>query len=113
MSGQSGEFIEELFSKIESRTQYVIAMMDEVQDKFIHKFRDIDGEVQCYEKKVISGFGERLLRYSTCPLFLVTLSSPGCCSPLPTPTLFPFIQPDIHPLHCSLADPRPQHESPA
>ena len=55
MSGKSAEFTGELFTKSESRTEDVIAMMDEVQDKFIHKFRDMDGEVQCYEKKVISG----------------------------------------------------------
>ena len=87
-------------------------MIDEVQDKFIHKFRVMDGEVQCYEEKVISVDGECLLRYATCPLFLVTLISRVLLTPTYS-TLFSFIQqPDIHPLHCSLADPRPQHDSP-
>ena len=72
MSGKSAEFTGELFTKSESRTEDVIAMLDEIQDSFIHKFRDMTGEVHCYEKKVISGDNKTeknsyygILRYGT------------------------------------------------
>ena len=55
MSSKSAEFTGELFTKSESRTEDVIAMLDVIQHNFIHKFKEMDGEVQCFEKKVISG----------------------------------------------------------
>ena len=83
MSGKSAEFTGELFTKSESRTEDVIAMMDEVQDKFTHKFRDMDGEVQCFEKKVISGDNKTeknsyygILRYDTKTFSLCDQNTP-------------------------------------
>jgi hypothetical protein len=56
MSAKSSEFTGELFTKSESRTEDVIAMMTEVQEKFTHKFRNNDaGNTECFEKKVLSG----------------------------------------------------------
>ena len=55
MSTKSTEFTGELFTKSESRTEDVIAMMNEVQDKYTHKFTGKDGEIESFEKKVLSG----------------------------------------------------------
>jgi hypothetical protein len=55
MRGKSSEFMGDLFTKSESRTEDVIAMMSEVQDKYTHKFTDNFGKTGCFEKKVLSG----------------------------------------------------------
>ena len=55
MRGKSSEFTGDLFTKSESRTEDVIAMMSEVQDKYTHKFTDDFGKTGCFEKKVLSG----------------------------------------------------------
>ena len=55
MRGKSSEFTGDLFTKSESKTEDVIAMMSEVQDKYTHKFTDDFGKTGCFEKKVLSG----------------------------------------------------------
>ena len=55
MSAKSSEFTGDLFTKSESRTEDVIAMMAEVQQKYTHKFTDDFGKTGCFEKKVLSG----------------------------------------------------------
>ena len=55
MSAKSSEMTGELFTKSESRTEDVIAMMTEVQEKFTHKFINDAGNNECFEKKVLSG----------------------------------------------------------
>ena len=53
--GGSSEFTGDLFNKSDSRTEDVIAMIREVQDKYTHKFTDDFGKTECFEKKVLSG----------------------------------------------------------
>ena len=55
MSGLSMEFSGDLFTKSESRTEDLITMMSKVQKKYTSKFRDAFGNVDCFEKKVMSG----------------------------------------------------------
>jgi hypothetical protein len=55
MSMKSDEFTGPLFTMSESKTEDLIKMMSEVQEKFVHKFLNSSGEVDCYEKKILSG----------------------------------------------------------
>ena len=55
MSNKSEEFTGLLFTKSESKTEELVNMMSEVQEKFVHKFTDGSGNIKCYEKKVLSG----------------------------------------------------------
>ena len=55
MTKKSDEFTGPLFTKSESKTEDLINMMTEVQEKFVHKFQNSSGEIDCYEKKVLSG----------------------------------------------------------
>ena len=55
MDQKSTEFTGELFTKSESRTEDLIEMMAEVQNKFVQKFKNVDGQTTCYERKVLSG----------------------------------------------------------
>ena len=55
MSFKSDEFTGPMFTKSESKTEDLINMMSEVQEKFVHKFPNSSGEINCYEKKVLSG----------------------------------------------------------
>ena len=55
MANKSVEFTGELFTKSESRTEDLIGMMGEVQEKWVPKYTDVDGVKKCYEKKIIGG----------------------------------------------------------
>ena len=55
MSTASVQFTCELYTKSESKTEDLISMIAEVQDKYVHNFTDSDGEIKCYEKKIIGG----------------------------------------------------------
>ena len=55
MRQKSSEFTGTLYTKSESRTEDVIDMMNDVQDKFTHKFTDELGNTGCFEKLVLSG----------------------------------------------------------
>ena len=55
MSGKSSEFTGPLFTKSESRTEDVISMVTEVQEKYTHKFMNADGDMESFERKVLSG----------------------------------------------------------
>ena len=55
MSKRSEEFTGKLFTKSETKTEDLNAMMSEVQDEYVHKYRDMAGNMQCYEKRVLSG----------------------------------------------------------
>ena len=74
MRGKTQEFTADLFTKSESRTEDLIEMMDEVQMKYTHKFKDESGKVRCFERKVIGGDNKTeknshhgILRYSSYP----------------------------------------------
>ena len=54
MSEKSLEFTGELFTKSESKTEDLVEMISDIQQKYTHKFL-IDGEIDCFEKKVLSG----------------------------------------------------------
>ena len=55
MRSKSSEFTGPLFTKSESKTEDLIVMMNEVQLNFTQKFSDNLGNVDCFEKKVLSG----------------------------------------------------------
>ena len=55
MKEKSSEFTGDLFTKSESKTEDLIVMMTEVQDKYIQKFSDDLGKTGCFERKVLSG----------------------------------------------------------
>ena len=55
MDSKSEEYTGELFTKSESKTEDLIEMMTVVQNKYVHTFKDQDGTVKCYEKKILSG----------------------------------------------------------
>ena len=55
MSSPSEEFSGDLFTKSESNTEDLISMMQEIQEKYVHKDENALGVTTCYEKKVISG----------------------------------------------------------
>ena len=55
MSNKSTEFSGDLFTKSESKTEDLVEMINTIQDKYTHKYIDSDGEVQCYERKVVGG----------------------------------------------------------
>ena len=74
MRGKTQEFTADLFTKSESRTEDLIEMMDEVQMKYTHKFKDEFGKIRCFERKVIGGDNKTeknshhgILRYSYYP----------------------------------------------
>ena len=54
MDQKTEEFTGDLFTKSESRTEDLIEMMSDVQKNLVHKFDD-DGDVTCFERKIISG----------------------------------------------------------
>ena len=71
MACKSEEFSGELYTKSESNTEDLIVMMQEVQDKYVHKKNNADGSTSCYERKVLSGDNKTeknsyygILRYS-------------------------------------------------
>ena len=55
MERRSDEFTGELFTKSEARTEDLIDMMVDIQAKYVHKFEDKEGNIRCYEKKILSG----------------------------------------------------------
>ena len=55
MAAKSAEFTGDLFTKSESKTEDLIGMMSELQDKFVCKDSYFDGINKCYEKKIIGG----------------------------------------------------------
>ena len=55
MNTKSSEFTGDLFTKSESRTEDVIAMVTKVQEKYTHKFTNTSGSKECFERKVLSG----------------------------------------------------------
>ena len=55
MNSKSEEFTGELFTKSESKTEDLISMMSDIQEKYVHIFKDKDGNSKCYEKKILSG----------------------------------------------------------
>ena len=55
MSKKSEEFTGDLFTKSESNTQDLLEMMVQVQDKYVHKYIDASNNINCFEKKVLSG----------------------------------------------------------
>ena len=74
MRGKTPEYTADLFTKSESRTEDLIEMIDEVQMKYTHKFKDEFGKIRCFERKVISGDNKTeknshhgILRYSSPP----------------------------------------------
>ena len=55
MDAKSEEYTGQLFTKSESNTEDLIAMMTEIQKKYVHTYEDHDGKVRCFERKIISG----------------------------------------------------------
>ena len=55
MDSKSEEFTGELFTKSETKTEDLISMMSDIQEKYVHTFQDEEGNVKVYEKKILSG----------------------------------------------------------
>ena len=55
MDAKSEEYTGQLFTKSESNTEDLIAMMTEIQKKYVHTYEDHKGKVRCFERKIISG----------------------------------------------------------
>ena len=55
MKSKSEEFTGELFTKSEFKTEDLISMMSDIQKKYIHIYKNKDGQSKCYEKKILSG----------------------------------------------------------
>ena len=55
MNQKTEEFSGDLYTKSESRTEDLIEMMSDVQEKLVHKFINDDKEVDCFERKIVSG----------------------------------------------------------
>ena len=55
MSTKSKEFTGDLFTKSEGNTEDLLSMMTEIQMKYTHKFENNLGQIDCFEKKVLSG----------------------------------------------------------
>ena len=53
MDSKSEEYTGELFTKSESRTEDLIDMMLLIQKKYVHTFEDKEGNIKCYEKKIL------------------------------------------------------------
>ena len=54
MGKKTEEFTGELFTKSESKTEDLVEMISDIQNKYTHKFK-IGDEIECFEKKVLSG----------------------------------------------------------
>ena len=54
MACKSGEYSGDLFTRSESNTEDLVYMIQEVQDRFVHKHREPE-ETECFERKVLSG----------------------------------------------------------
>ena len=55
MSQKTVELTGDLFTKSESNTEDLLAMISEVQNKYTHKYTDTDGSTKCFERKTLSG----------------------------------------------------------
>ena len=55
MNAESEEFTGPLYTKSEGKTEDLIEMMTEIQKEYVHTFKNQDGTVKCYEKKILSG----------------------------------------------------------
>ena len=63
MNSKSEEFTGDLYTKSESKTEDLISMMAEIQDKYVHTFKDSDGNSKCYERKILSGDNKGRFQY--------------------------------------------------
>ena len=55
MNSKSEEFTGKLYTKSEAKTEDLIEMMTEIQSSYVHKFKDQNRTMKCYEKKILSG----------------------------------------------------------
>ena len=55
MALKSDEYSGDLFTRSESNTEDLVYMMEEVQDSYVHKYVGPEKEVECFERKVLSG----------------------------------------------------------
>ena len=55
MSQKSTVFTGELFTKSESKTEDLISMIGDIQQKYTHTYYDADGNKKCFERKILSG----------------------------------------------------------
>ena len=54
MSEKSVAFTGELYTKSESKTEDLVMMINDIQDKYAHKFSGPNG-IECYERRILGG----------------------------------------------------------
>ena len=55
MSRKSPEFTGDLFTKSESKTEDLISMISDLQEKYTHTYIDAEGNKKCFERRILSG----------------------------------------------------------